>query len=243
MPPPAAGDSRPARQTARVTVAVIDIGSNTARLLVARRGRGGAIVPVRSERTVLGLGHEIELSGVISPGSLDLTIACARRYAALARSHGASRVDLVVTAPGRQGENADVLLAGLTRATGLPARVLSAHDEGRYAFEGATAGNPGLAVPVAVCDVGGGSTEIAIGRPEQRPDGLISLDIGSLRLTSRFLAEDPPGRRAIEAAGCEVRDHLADLADIRVTTALATGGSARALRKMVGRTLDARRLD
>jgi exopolyphosphatase / guanosine-5'-triphosphate,3'-diphosphate pyrophosphatase len=237
------GDSRPTGQTARMTVAVIDIGSNTGRLLVARRGSMAAVVAVRSERMVLGLGHEIESTGTISPQKLDETMICARRYAKLARAHGATRIDVVVTAPGRQSKNAEILLAGLSHATGLQARVLSARDEGRYAFEGATAGHPDLAVPVAVCDVGGGSTEIAIGGPDRRPDGLISVEIGSLRLTSRFLKGDPPSRRAINHARDEVRERLGDLESIQVATALATGGSARALRRLVGRTLDERRLD
>jgi exopolyphosphatase / guanosine-5'-triphosphate,3'-diphosphate pyrophosphatase len=240
---PGAGDSRPAGHTARMTVAVIDIGSNTGRLLVARRGSSSAIVAVRTERTVLGLGHEIERTGTISAPKLEQTVACARRYATLARAHGATHIDVVVTAPGRQSENAEALVAGLTHVTGVAARVLSAQDEGRYAFEGATAGLSGLAIPVGVCDVGGGSTELAIGVPDHLPQELLSFDIGSLRLTSRFLRDDPPSRRKIARAVDEVRDHLSGLERVEVATALATGGSARALRKLVGRTLDERRLE
>jgi exopolyphosphatase/guanosine-5'-triphosphate,3'-diphosphate pyrophosphatase len=239
----AGSDSRPVGHTTRVTVAVIDIGSNTGRLLVARRGSSAAVVPLRNERTVLGLGHEIESTGTISAGKLEQTMACARRYATLARAHGAAHIDVIVTAPGRQSANADILVAGLSHVTGVAARVLSAHDEGRYAFEGATAGLTGLDLPVGVCDVGGGSTEVAVGVPDRRPDELLSIDIGSLRLTSRFLSGDPPSRRAVERAAGEVCDHLGDLAGIEVATALATGGSARALRKLVGRTLDERRLE
>ncbi|HEY3763588.1 MAG TPA: hypothetical protein VGL44_00400 [Gaiellales bacterium] len=226
-----------------MTVAVIDIGSNTGRLLVARRGSSAAIVPLRTERTVLGLGHEIESTGTISAPKLEQTMACARRYATLARAHGATHIDVVVTAPGRQSANAEVLVAGLTHVTGVAARVLSAADEGRYAFEGATAGLTGVDIPVGVCDVGGGSTELAVGIPDHEPERLLSIDIGSLRVTSRFLKGDPPSRRAVERALDEVRDHVAGLAGIEVGTALATGGSARALRKLVGRTLDERRLE
>ena len=236
-------DIRPSGKTPRMTVAVIDIGSNTGRLLVARRGSMAAVVAVRNERTVLGLGHEIECTGTISAQKLEQTMACARRYATLARAHGAVHIDLIVTAPGRQSANAAELVAGLSHVTGLSARVLSAEEEGRYAFEGATAGATGLALPVGVCDVGGGSTELAVGSPDRMPEDLLSIDIGSLRLTSRFLKGDPPSRRSIERAADEVRDHLGDLDGLRVATALATGGSARGLRKLVGRTLDDRRLD
>lgn len=226
-----------------MTVAVIDIGSNTGRLLVARRGGLDAVVPVRNERTVLGLGHEIERTGTISPETLERTLDCARRYAALARAHAAARIEVIVTAPGRQSANAAELVGGLSQATGLAARVLSAGEEGRYAFEGATAGVRGLAAPVGVCDVGGGSTELAVGAPGRPPDELLSVDIGSLRLTSRVLRGDPPSRRSVERAADVVRDHLGDLDGLRVATALVTGGSARALRKLVGRNLDERRLD
>jgi exopolyphosphatase / guanosine-5'-triphosphate,3'-diphosphate pyrophosphatase len=236
-------DVRPGRKTPRMTVAVIDIGSNTGRLLVARRGGPAAVVAVRSERTVLGLGHEIERTGTVSPEKLERTMACARRYATLARAHGATRIDVIVTAPGRQSANAEELVAGLSHVTGVSARVLSAGDEGRYAFEGATAGVRGLELPVGVCDVGGGSTELAVGRPDRAPDDQLSIDIGSLRLTSRVLKGDPPSRRSVERAVDVVRDHLGDLGGLRAATALATGGSARALRKLVGRNLDERRLD
>jgi exopolyphosphatase/guanosine-5'-triphosphate,3'-diphosphate pyrophosphatase len=121
--------------------------------------------------------------------------------------------------------------------------VLSAEEEGRYAFEGATAGVRGLALPVGVCDVGGGSTEVAVGSADRIPDDVLSIDIGSLRLTTRVLKDDPPSRRSVERAVDVVRHHLGDLDGLRVATALATGGSARALRKLVGRTLDERRLD
>jgi exopolyphosphatase / guanosine-5'-triphosphate,3'-diphosphate pyrophosphatase len=226
-----------------MTVAVVDIGSNTGRLLVARRGGPAAVVAVRSDRTELGLGHEIERTGTISREKLEQTLACARRYAMLARAHGATHIDVIVTAPGRQSANAEELVAGLSQVTGVAARVLSAEDEGRYAFEGATAGVRGLELPVGVCDVGGGSTELAVGSSDRTPNDLLSIDIGSLRLTSRVLKGDPPSRRSVERAVDVVRDHLADLDGLRPATAFATGGSARALRKLVGRSLDERRLD
>jgi len=97
---PPARDSRPAGQTPRMTVAVIDIGSNTGRLLVARRGNSAAVVALRNERTVLGLGHEIESTGTISAAKLEQTMACARRYAKLARAHGAVHVDLELRGSG-----------------------------------------------------------------------------------------------------------------------------------------------
>jgi exopolyphosphatase/pppGpp-phosphohydrolase len=81
-------DVRLERKTPRMTVAVIDIGSNTGRLLVARKGSTAAVVAVRNERTVLGLGHEIECTGTISREKLEGTMACARGYGKISRANG-----------------------------------------------------------------------------------------------------------------------------------------------------------
>ena len=237
-------DIRPGGKTPRMTVAVIDIGSNTGRLLVARRGSTAATVAVRNERTVLGLGHEIECTGTISAEKLEQTMVCARRYATLARAHGSTQIDVIVTAPGRQSANAAELVAGLTHVTGVPARVLSADEEGRYAFEGATAGVTGLALPVGVCDVGGGSDRAR--RRHPRPcAGRRALDRHRLAAADEPVPEGRPPSRPVDRAGGATRraSTSATWTGCAIATALATGGSARGLRKLVGRTLDDRRLD
>ena len=144
---------------------------------------------------------------------------------------------MIVTAPGRQSENAASLLEVLQRASGAPVRVLSPEEEGRLAYEGAISQARSLPERVAVCNVGGGSTEVVVGTLTAGPAACRSLEIGSLRLTSRFLDGDPPGKKALAAARREVEAHF-DGVDVPATdTALATGGSARSLRKLVGRTL------
>lgn len=191
-------------------VGVIDVGSNTARLLVARRGIG-VVVPVHEERALLALGDEIERFGRISDLKLVETAERARRYAQRARELGCGSLAVIVTAPGRRSENAAALLGVLERATGVPARVLSAAEEGRLAFDGAIMNVPELPARVTVCDVGGGPTEVATGTPAGGPERCRSLDVGSLALTRRFFDADPPGKKA-----------------------LATGGAARALRRLTG---------
>ena len=92
---------------------------------------------------------------------------------------------------------------------------------------------------MAVCDLGGGSTELAVGRPGAAPVWCTSLDVGSLRMTERYLHHDPPTRRQIEKARAAVRGQVSALAPgpPAPARALATGGTARALRKLVGETL------
>jgi exopolyphosphatase / guanosine-5'-triphosphate,3'-diphosphate pyrophosphatase len=219
-------------------VGIIDVGSNTVRLLVARRVACGDVDPVREERAVIGLGAEIERSGRIPGHKVAEAARRTRRYARLARDEGCSTIDVVVTAPGRQSANAPRLLQALERAAGMRPRVLSAEEEGRFAYLGAMIRADGLDGRVAVCDVGGGSTELAVGYPGGSPEWLASLDIGSLRLTSRCLAGRRPGRRALADAHEQARLALRAVAvPMPVYSALATGGAARAIRRLVGRSL------
>ena len=222
---------------------IIDVGSNTVRLLIVHRRRCGALEPVREARASLGLGAEIERSGSIPADKLEETARRARRYARLARDEGCETVDVVVTAPGRQSVNAAALVEALERAAGAPVRVLSAQEEGRFAYLGALVGAGEVEGPVAVCDVGGGSTELAVGLAGQPPVWLGSYDVGSLRLTHRCLAGDPPRGRQVRHARADVSDMLAAVEPPAVRAAFASGGTARSVRKLVGRQLGARELE
>ena len=139
--------------------------------------------------------------GWIPDAKLAEAADCARQFASQARALRCGDLRVVVTAPGRQSVNADDLVIELQRATGAVPRVLSAEDEGRYAYLGAAATLPGAPATLAVCDVGGGSTEVAVGPSDGSPEWLASVDIGSLRLTSRMLEGDAPGKGRVKARG------------------------------------------
>jgi exopolyphosphatase / guanosine-5'-triphosphate,3'-diphosphate pyrophosphatase len=207
-------------------IGIIDIGSNTARLLVASVD-DAAVERLDEERAHLGLGAE--------------TAGLAAEYAARAAAHEVDVLDVIVTAPGRQSENGDELVHRLRAATGASVRVLSCEEEGRYAYDGAAAMLDRHPKTLAVCDIGGGSTEVVAGRRDLGPVFLRSFDIGSMRLTSRFF-EHRPTPAAVDAAREYVRRRLRDLDAPPSTVALATGGTAGALRKIAGRNLDAEKL-
>jgi exopolyphosphatase / guanosine-5'-triphosphate,3'-diphosphate pyrophosphatase len=220
-------------------VAIVDVGSNTVRLLVARAGAEG-LEPVVQDKAYLGLGAEIARTGAISAASVEAAAAVCESFAARARELRADEAEVIVTAPGRQGRGSEALIAALRARTRLPVRILSADSEGLLAYEGAVASavDP-LPDSVGVVDVGGGSTELVVGNAATGARWVDSVDLGSLRLTRLALPSDPPSRRELDAARALVREAMAPLAPPTPEAALAVGGSARALAKLVGRAFDA----
>jgi exopolyphosphatase/guanosine-5'-triphosphate,3'-diphosphate pyrophosphatase len=215
-------------------VGVIDVGSNTVRLLVASVA-GDTVRTVREEREHLGLGEEILRHGRVRRSKLDEVTAVTGDYARLARKLGVRELETVVTAPGRQGDSPERLLDAIGRATAAEVRVVSAEEEGRLAFAGAVSRAEPVDGVIAVCDVGGGSTEIVVGTELLGPAWVRSIDLGSLRLTAALLREDPPEPDEIAAARSAVREAFATVEPPRPETALATGGSARAVARVIGR--------
>jgi exopolyphosphatase / guanosine-5'-triphosphate,3'-diphosphate pyrophosphatase len=202
------------------------VGSNTIRLLVAEVA-GGVVTPLDKERVRLSLGEEIERGGRVSETSIATAAKSVGKLCSMARRHGVASLDVFLTAPGRQSENAEELITAVRRAADHPVRVLSTDEEGRLAYAGAVA-TADIELPerIAVCDVGGASTEIAVGAPGSSPDWVASVDLGSVRLTTR--TDD------LASARREAADAFAELEPPKVELALAVGGSARAARRLVG---------
>jgi exopolyphosphatase / guanosine-5'-triphosphate,3'-diphosphate pyrophosphatase len=226
----------PARLPA-VRAGIVDVGSNTVRLLVAAGDGRGAPVGVREEKAYVRLGAEIVRHGAIRAEKLEEAVSVARRYARIARKLGADPVEVIVTAPGRQAENGDELAHALAQATRTPVRVLSADEEGALAYLGAVLAAGDLHGTVAVCDVGGGSTEIAVGVPPEPPTWVRSVDLGALRLAEACFENDPPRPEEVAEAVKRATAAFSKLVPPAPQRALAVGGSARALAKIVGRTL------
>ena len=221
-------------------VAAIDVGSNTVRLLVATL-EDGSVEPVREERTAVGLAREIERTGRIPDEKIARAAEVARRYARDAAKLGAARIDVLVTAPARQGTNGSELVDAISAATRLPVRPLSAEEEGRLAFAGVVSTFPAPPASIAVVDVGGGSTQLVFGTAAC-PVWFRTLDIGSLRLAQRHFVHDPPRSEELAALRASIERAFEGHASPLPRCAVATGGTARALRRVVGRTLGAKQL-
>lgn len=209
-----------------VRIGVVDVGSNSTRLLLCEAA-GGELVTVEKERVRLALGVEIEQAGVVSETSIAAAAKAVGKLCGIARRGGAEALDVFLTAPGRQSANSADLVERLARTARHSVRVLSKEEEGRLAYAGAVA-TVDVALPsrIAVCDVGGASTEIAVGGVGEDPGWIESVDLGSVRLTARV---DGPAERRAEAERA-----FAHVEPPAVELALAVGGSARAARRLVG---------
>ena len=217
-------------------VGIVDVGANTVRLLVASANRGSLDV-VREERVQLGLGEDIEQHGQIGEEKLDAAASTAKAHVRKAWKLGADAVDVLVTSPGRQAANGAELAERLAAATAVPTRILMPDEEAELAWRGAVGAAADLPETVAVCDVGGGSTQIAIGSRNGDPSWVRSVDIGSLRLTRRAFRNDPPDTEDVVRAGRILAAEFAPVAPPLPLAAIAVGGTARALRKVVGNEL------
>jgi exopolyphosphatase/guanosine-5'-triphosphate,3'-diphosphate pyrophosphatase len=221
----------------RMRVAVVDVGANTLRLLVAEADGRGDFVPIREERRPTHLGEDVERWGRLTREKIARSAEVARKEVRRARKLGAARIEIVVTSPWRSAANGRDLVTALEKATARRVQPLSEDEEAELAYVGALARTEVDAEPVAVCDVGGGSTQIAIGRVSA-PSWLKSVPLGSLRLTERCLVSDPPSRSELATARTEAVAAFGDLTPPLPAVALATGGTARALRRYGLRQLD-----
>ncbi len=215
----------------------IDIGSNTTRLLVAEAERG-SLRELMTERAFTRIGKAARKDGVIPPAKIEETVEVVLRQARAARELGATEIVAVATAAIRTASNARELCDAVEEAIGQPLQILPGEEEARLSFVGAART---LATPpegtMAVVDVGGGSTEIAIGSPDGSVDWSESFRIGSGFLADSYLRSDPPSIGELQA----VRDHVTGVFEGLVTppaeTAVAVGGTATSLRRLVGAEL------
>lgn len=189
-----------------VTVAAVDIGTNSVRLLVLdENGR-------ELERivTVVGLGRGVDRSGSLSEEAMDRTVEVLGEFGDRIRSFDASRIRVVATSASRDADNSDLFLDRAEKALGARPEVISGGEEAQLTFVGAVgaAEDPG---PYVVIDIGGGSTEFAFG--ETGVDYSRSVDIGSVRLTERAVRSRPASERMVDE-GRAIVDRL--LEDVRL---------------------------
>jgi exopolyphosphatase/guanosine-5'-triphosphate,3'-diphosphate pyrophosphatase len=209
-------------------VAAVDLGTNSIRLLVARVAEnGGELRDLARDMVITRLGEGVDRTGTISPEALRRTLLVLKRYCRRARALGAERIHLVATSAVRDASNRDALAEAVERLTGEPMEILSGKHEGELSFLGATRGLDATA-PFLVVDIGGGSTEFVVG--DREPKAAVSAQIGSVRLTERYIHADPPTFEELDRLELAVTSVLHQVEDrIPVhdaATLVAVGGTA-----------------
>jgi exopolyphosphatase/guanosine-5'-triphosphate,3'-diphosphate pyrophosphatase len=181
--------------------AAIDIGTNSVLLTIAEKANG-PLQPVLERAEITRLGKDTAATGQLSREGIERTLAVLAEYATAARDLGAERIAAVATSAARDAANGEQFLEQARRATGLEIEIISGGREAELSFQAAAADFGGPAQSLVVVDVGGGSTEFAFG-VAGTPSFHASLDIGSVRLTERYVKDDPPStweREAVRAA-------------------------------------------
>jgi exopolyphosphatase / guanosine-5'-triphosphate,3'-diphosphate pyrophosphatase len=196
-------DERPGR------VAAIDQGTNSIRLLVAEPDGAGGFRELARDMVITRLGEGVDRTGRIAPEALERTVAVLARYCRRARALHAERIQVAATAAVRDASNRTDLEHAVLEHAGSELEVLSGEEEAARSFLGATRGLDAPA-PFLVLDVGGGSTEFVVGT--DAPAAAISVQMGSVRLTERFVRHDPPTAGELQAMRAFAGDRLDEVA-------------------------------
>jgi exopolyphosphatase / guanosine-5'-triphosphate,3'-diphosphate pyrophosphatase len=175
-------------------LAAVDCGTNSTRLLVV-----GPAGDVRArEMRITRLGQGVDATRRLRPEAVERTLAVLRDYRATMDAERVGRTRLVATSAVRDATNGEAFLVPAADIIGAPAELLSGEEEGQLSYAGATSDLPATDAAVVVLDIGGGSTEI-VTKPADTVQS-VSLDIGCVRLTERFLRGDPPAAEEVSAA-------------------------------------------
>ena len=217
--------------------AAIDIGSNTTRVLVAEPV-DGQLKKVMEQRAYTRINKAIDDDGAVLDEKIEEVAEVVATQVRLARELGAKTIRAVATAAIREAKNRDKVVREIEEAAGVQVDVLS-EEEGRLSFIGATKtlGHP-VSGQIGVVDIGGGSTEVILGTVQDGAQKVRSWKVGSGVLADELIASDPPSAAEVR----KVRDRIDDIFEgvefERPDQAVAVGGSATSLRKVVGAVLE-----
>ena len=216
--------------SAEETVAVVDLGTNSTRLLITRLV-GGRLEELRRESTVTSLGSGVDLTGALTGDAIDRTCEAVDSYREIWDQAGVRRVFASATSAARDASNGAAFVAEVRERFAIDARVLSGEEEAELVFRGATAGRP--AEPkTLVIDIGGGSTEIVVGDSDGT-EFHASMQMGVLRHSERHLSSDPPSPEELENLANEIRATIDSVTgnsrSIAVERAIAVAGTPAAL--------------
>jgi len=210
-------------------VAVVDIGTNSTRLLIADVAPEGALTQRHRESIVTRLGERVDATGRLAEEAMQRVFETLERFRTLIDEHAVEQTTAVLTSAVRDADNGAEFAAQVAQRTGIEARTIGGDEEAALTFAGTTSERAHDGEEIVVVDIGGGSTEFIVGR-----DGEVefhtSTQAGVVRQTERHLHDDPPPPDGLQALADEVAVIIAEaippeLRD-RVRTAIAVAGTA-----------------
>ena len=212
-------------------VAVVDLGTNSTRLLVADVA-DGRLIELDRRTSVTRLGEGVDATGRLATGAMERVFDTLNGYKKAIDGLAAEHTVAVATSAVRDAANGEDFRRALLDRFGLDARTISGDEEARLTFLGATSGRQAEGETL-VHDIGGGSTEYVIGVPGAEPDFHVSTQAGSVRQTERHLTKDPPPPDQVAAAAAEVRTIVEGAVPARLreetTKGIAVAGTATSL--------------
>ena len=216
-------------------VAVVDLGTNTTRLLVAEV-EDGSLTELDKQTTITRLGQGVDATGQLADEAMDRVRATLAKYREIMDREGVTETIAVATSAMRDASNGPAFRDELNERFGTDARTISGDEEARLTFLGATScRTPAADTPseTVVIDIGGGSTEYVIGPPNSAPDFHVSTQMGSVRHTERFLKSDPPEHEELVALAEDVwrviDEHVPAKHREETTEGIAVAGTATTL--------------
>jgi exopolyphosphatase/guanosine-5'-triphosphate,3'-diphosphate pyrophosphatase len=205
------------------TVAAIDCGTNSIRLLISKDG-----AEILRDMEIVKLGEGVDKTKNFSPLAVERTLTALRRFKELIDEHGVTKVRFCATSATRDAQNREIFTAPVESILGVPPEVIAGTEEAKLSFLGATSDLPASQAPFLVVDIGGGSTEFVLG--DQNVRAARSVDIGCVRMTERHFKNDPPTVEEIELARIDINraiDIVEKSVPIRTAkTLLAVAGTA-----------------
>lgn len=216
-------------------LAGVDIGTLTCRLLIADVPADGRLIEVQSERRILRLGEGVDQTKQLSIAAMDRVVQCLREWRALIDASHVDATAAVATSAVRDAANRDEFLDRVKREAGFEVELISGEEEARRTMLGIRSGLPAGVTHVLALDIGGGSTEFILDRPDQPPT-VRSINIGVVRLCERLLRHDPPTdgevQQAREWIAKETRAAVSEMGNYQTATFVGTAGTVTSLAAM-----------
>jgi len=211
-------------------IAAIDIGTNTALLLVAEVTKQNEIIPIAQEEKIVRLGQGVDRNKYLNSEAIGRTLRAIREQVKIAEDLGAEKILISGTSAVRDAANRETLLSEIKNNFGITMQVLSGDEEAELTYFGALS-NKNLQGDILLVDIGGGSTEFIFGT-QQKIKHAFSLNIGSVRLTERFIQNDPITDTEYKSIRRAVKEQLSSLKSFDAGQLMGIAGTITTLAAM-----------